>query len=230
MVFFSLVAIILLALTYYIVASGEAQGGEEASAPADRKAPANRTRKVRDKEEKERSNSSTYEKKARGKVISDLKSASERAKMIKENHGAKEVARRSYFLAESLRKMFSSNQFFEKRTRFDFFRTAFKAAEDARNQLVDRKKKEMRQTNTVVSSVSSYVGEKYARHAVESALMIAWCAGGLMGKGRCESAREIFRVSVSAGDVQSWEQFGQVLRKESQHYMKTSGPKQMDVR
>ena len=122
-------------------------------------------------------------------------------------------------MAESLRKMFVSDQFFEKRTRFDSFRTALQAAEDARDTLAERQKKKLRQTDVTIPPATGYVGNQYATRAVESALMIAWCAGGLLGKSRLESAQAAFRVPVSADDVRSWDQFGHVLRKESAHHM-----------
>ncbi|MCS3661506.1 hypothetical protein [Salinibacter ruber] len=64
-----------------------------------------------------------------------------------------------------------------------------------------------------------YLRDRYVRNAVESTLVIAWCAGGLLGKSRRESAQEAFCVSVSAEDMRDWSRFGQLLRKERERRM-----------
>ncbi len=219
MLVFFLATAVLIILAYYIFGSEEPGETKGASAPARRDAPARRERNDQNEKSKERSGPDIHVKKVQKKTSAAFRSATERAQNAGEKEDLKEIARESYFLAESLERMFSSSQFFEGKARFDSFRTAIKAAEDVRDRLIDRQKKEMQQADTVVPSVSGSVGDQYARNATESALMIAWCAGGLIGKSRYESAREAFRVPVSAEDVQRWEQFGQVLRKESEHHM-----------
>lgn len=213
MLLFFLTVTALAALAYYVFGSRETEGTEDSGAPA------NRTRDVRQRTPRREGGPDIHEKKVRKKARDTFRSAVERVQSTEGTKDMQEIAKESYFLAESLRKMFSSGQFFEKRTRFDSFRTAIKAAEDVRDRLIDRQKKEMRQTDAVIPSVTSYVGDKYAKNATESALMIAWCAGGLIGKSRRESAQEAFRVSVSTEDVQRWERFEHVLRKESEHHM-----------
>jgi hypothetical protein len=64
-----------------------------------------------------------------------------------------------------------------------------------------------------------YFRDRYVRNVVESTLVIAWCAGGLLGKSRRESAREAFCVSVSAEEVRNWSRFSRLLRKERERRM-----------
>lgn len=213
MLLFFLVAAVLVILAYYLFGGEESTETRETKSSVDRERETGRGRKTK------RITPEIHEKKVKNKAKSEFKSAKERVQSLREKGGLKEIARESYVLSESLRKMFSSDQFFEKRTRFDSFRTAIKAAEDARDKLIDRQKENVHQTDIPSASASDYVGDKYVRNATESALMVVWCAGGLIGKSRHESAQEAFRVPVSPEDVRSWERFGQVLRKESAHYM-----------
>ncbi|WP_103019817.1 hypothetical protein [Salinibacter altiplanensis] len=196
---------VLAALGYYIFSGGEPErsgvpqrrtGNPRPEAPAD--------------------GPDVHQKKVRKDAREAYQTALERA----QEAGAdmEELAKESYVLAESLGEMFASDQFFERRVRFDSFRTALRAAEDARDTLLDRQEKKLQRAHVSVPSATGCVGDQYARRATESALMIAWCAGGLLGKSRLESARAAFRVSVSAEDVRSWDRFGQVLRKESEHH------------
>lgn len=217
MLSFFLATAALLALVYYIFGGEEPEETTKTSAPAKRDAPETTNRNVGPSKKTRGPN--IHVQKVREQARDAFRSARTRAEHVEEKGELDELARESYFLAQSLRKMFSSDEFFEKRTRFDSFRTAIKATEDARDRLIDRQKKELRRTDAEAPSASDYVKDKYARHATESALMIAWCAGGLIGKSRYESAQEAFHVSVSTEDVQSWKRFGQIVRKESEHYM-----------
>lgn len=212
---FFLVAAVLVILAYYLF------GSEESTETKRTKSPAEKDRTIRrgKKRKKKKIGPEIHEKKIKNKVESELKSAKDRVKNLREIGDLKEIARESYVLSESLRKMFSSDEFFEQRTRFDSFRTAIKAAEDARDRLIDRRKENIRRTDIPDASASDYVGDKYVRNATESALMITWCAGGLIGKSRYESAEEVFHIPVSTEDVGSWERFGQMLHKESLYYM-----------
>lgn len=212
-----LAAAVLIAFAYYIFCGDKPEETKRTGAPAHKDAPVETGRNVR--KPKTKRGPEIHEQKVRENARNAFSSARERVRSVEEKEELDELAREAYFLAESLRKMFSSDEFFEKRVRFDSFRTAIKAAEDARERLIDRQKQEMRRTGTEAPSASNYVKDKYARHATESALMVAWCAGGLIGKSRYESARKAFRVSVSTGDFRSWNRFGEILRKESEHYM-----------
>lgn len=213
MLTFGLLAATLVVIAYYLFRDTEPDETKTTAAPAkeDRRAPRTKSRKNREAD--------IHAKKVQKKAEDAFNAAMKRTENVASEEDRKEMMRASYVLAESLKKMFSSTQFFEQRTQFDSFRTAIKAAEDARDQLVDQQEQEMRQADAVVPTSSGHVGNRYVRHTVESALMISWCAGGLIGKSRHASAQEAFHVSVSAEDVQSWERFGQVLRKESEHYM-----------
>jgi hypothetical protein len=220
MLSFFLAAAVLIALAYYLFGGKEPEEPKGTGAPAKTDTPAKRDRNVG--RTRKKGEPDIHEKKVRENAREAFNTATKRVENVEGEKELDEISRESYFLAESLREMFSSDQFFERRTRFDSFHTAIKAAEDVREQLIDRQKKKLRRTNAEAPSASDYVKEKYARHAIESALMIVWCAGGLIGKGKYESAQEIFRVPVSTEDLHSWNQFGQLLRKESKYYMESS--------
>lgn len=213
MLTFVLLAATLVVIAYYVFRDPEPEETETTAAPAQEDRRVSRTTPTKKR------GADIHAKKVQKKAENAFNSAMTRTEHVASEEDRKELMRASYVLAESLKKMFTSTQFFEQRTQFDSFRTAINAAEDARDQLVDRQEQEMRQADAVVPTSSGHVGNRYVRHTVESALMISWCAGGLIGKSRHVSAREAFHVSVSADDVQSWERFGQVLRKESEHYM-----------
>jgi peptide methionine sulfoxide reductase MsrB len=213
MLLFFLVAAVLAVLAYYVFGSEESTEMKGTKSPVDRERKSDRERKPKN------TGPEIHQKKVESKAKNEFKLARERVSKLKEKGDLKEIARGSYVLSESLQKMFSSDQFFEKKTRFNSFRTAIKAAEEARDKLIDRRKKNIRRADIPDASASDYVGDKYVRNATESALMVAWCAGGLIGKSKYDSAQEAFRTSVSPEDVQSWERFGQVLHKESAHYM-----------
>lgn len=213
MLLFVLVVAGLVILAYYFFGSDESTEPEGAQEPVPREPPNERETKEKKRGPK------IHAKKVVDKTRTELRSAKKRVQRSEKKSDLKEIARESYILSESLRKMFTSDQFFRKKSQFDSFRTAIKAAEHARDRLIDRQKKSIHQTDILDASASDYVGDKYVRNATESALMITWCAGGLIGKGRYESAQEVFHVPVSREDVQSWQRFGQVLQKESRRYM-----------
>lgn len=213
MLLFVLVVAALAILAYYVFGRDASTDPEGTQEPVPRESSPEREPETTERGPK------IHAKKVVDKTKNDLRTARKRVQRTEKKSDLKEIARESYILSESLRKMFSSDQFFREEKRFDSFRTAIKAAEHARDRLIDRQKKSIHQTDVLDASASDYVGDKYVRNATESALMIMWCAGGLIGKGRYESAREVFHVSVSREDVRSWERFGQVLQKESAHYL-----------
>ena len=217
MLLFLVTAAALAALIYFLFRDG-GDASEGAGAP---KRP---TSRPRDAGRRTSANGpDVHEKKVRKNAREAYQTALARARDAGAGADMNALAKESYVLAESLQKMFASDQFFEGRPRFDSFRTALQAAEDARDTLVERQKKALRETDVALPPATGHVENQYATRAVESALMIAWCAGGLLGKSRLESAQAAFRVPVSAEDVRRWDQFGQVLRKESKHH-KVEGP------
>jgi hypothetical protein len=233
MLVFTILAAILVAVVYYISSGKETEEAKQTSAPAQRKSPARKDQNTHDRrrsrnntaERRKKEGPDVHPQKVREKAREAFNSATRRAEVAEKEGGLDELAVDSYLVAESLRKMFCSEEFFDEEAefgsfrRFDSFRTAVEVAEDARDRLIDIQKKKMHRTELKGLAASDYVKEKYVRHVVESGLMIAWSAGGLIGKSRYESAQEVFRFPVSAEEVQSWEQFGQVLRKESEHYI-----------
>lgn len=197
----------LATLGYYILKGGESEDASDLGAPLSTPRDVGQKTSV--------SGPDVHRKKVRKNARAAFRSATQHA----EETGTRELAKRSHVLSEALKKMFVADQFFDGSVRFDSFRTALRAAEDARDTLVDRQETKLREADLAVPTMAGCAGDQYARRATESALMIAWCAGGLLGKGRLESAQAAFRVSVSAEDVRDWERFGQVLRKESTHHM-----------
>lgn len=129
----------------------------------------------------------------------------------------KEAAVESFLLADSLEKMYHSGQYFGDGTQLDSYSTALRAAEDARDNVVD-----LQNSRTVGVNAEgitpSQVEREYRRNMVASNIMVAWCAGGLVGESRHEAARTIFQTSVPPSAVQSWGSFKKLLEKECGTY------------
>ncbi|MCS3748933.1 hypothetical protein GGQ19_000084 [Salinibacter ruber] len=153
-----------------------------------------------------------------------LRRAGDRAEDLLRRGGEEKLAWESYFLAELIQEMFAHSEFFEGRRRFDSFRTALKAAEDARDKLIESRREEARRKEMASAEGPGHLRDMYVRNAVESTLVVAWCAGGLLGKSRRESAREAFCVSVSGEEVQGWSRFDRLLRKEREQYVAGKRP------
>jgi hypothetical protein len=129
----------------------------------------------------------------------------------------KEAAVESFLLADSLEKMYHSGQYFGDGVQLDSYKTALKAAEDARDNVIDLQNSRTVGVNTQNISPSQ-VEREYRRNMIASALMIAWCAGGLVGESRHKSARVIFHTSRSPSAVQSWDSFKELLETECGNY------------
>jgi hypothetical protein len=116
-----------------------------------------------------------------------------------------------------MEKMFFSDQYFGKGSQLDSYSTALEAAEDARGNLMS-----LQADQTVgiddQGLTPDQIERDYRRTMVASALIIAWCAGGLVGESRQESACTIFRTSVAPPEVQSWGSFKKLLEKECEKY------------
>lgn len=211
MLLFLLAAAVLALLAYYTF------GGSTATRPDDA-APAPDKAQSRDRPKDQR-RPRIHTKKVENTAVRAFQSARARVDTLKERDALPQIARDAYVLSETLEEMFASDQFFGAGRRAGSFHTAIQAVEQARDRLIERQRETIGPTDIPAASATRYVGDKYVRNATESALMVAWCAGGLIGKSRHESARKAFRVPVSPEDVQSWERFGQVLQRESAHYM-----------
>lgn len=120
-----------------------------------------------------------HRRKVKSAVAETLQRAEDRAEDLLQREGEEKLAWESYFLAESIQEMFSRSEFFEGRRRFDSFRTALKAAEDARDKLIGGRREGARQKEMASAKGPGYLRDMYVRNAVESTLVIAWCAGGL---------------------------------------------------
>lgn len=220
MLFFAAIAALGL-LAYYFL---RRQDNEE-SKQSGTKGTANRNRRPGRPEPRESGKSKgpqIHRRKVESEVEETIRRARARAEDLLEKGKEEKLAWEAYCLAESIRKMFSSEKFFGRGKRPGSFQTAFEVAEDARDRLIDRQREAVRQKEMAGARRLSYVGDKYVKTAVESALVVAWCAGGLTGKSRHESAQEVFYVSVSAGDVRDWDRFDRILRKEREHCMAES--------
>lgn len=129
----------------------------------------------------------------------------------------REAATASFLLADSMEKMFFSDQYFGKGSQLDSYSTALEAAEDAWGNLMS-----LQADQTVgiddQGLTPDQIERDYRRTMVASALIIAWCAGGLVGESRQESARTIFQTSVNPSAVQSWGSFKKLLEKECEKY------------
>jgi len=211
MLLFLLAAAVLALLAYYTF------GGSTATRP-DAPTSAPDKAQSRDRPNDQR-RPRIHAKKVENTAVRAFQSARGHVDTLKEKDALPQIARDAYVLSETLEEMFASDQFFGAGRRVGSFHTAIQAAEQARDRLIERQRETIGPTDLPAASATRYVGDKYVRNATESALMVAWCAGGLIGKSRHESARKAFRVPVSPEDVQSWERFGQVLQRESAHYM-----------
>ncbi|MCS4034459.1 hypothetical protein [Salinibacter ruber] len=220
MLSFILVAATLGGLAYYFF------GGEKTEEPKQTgpKGTANRNRTLDRQAPGETGRPEIHRPKVESAAAETLRRAEDRAEDLLRRGGEKKLAWESYFLAESIQEMFAHSEFFEGRRRFDSFRTALKAAEDARDKLIESRREEARQKEMASAEGPGHLRDMYVRNAVESTLVIAWCAGGLLGKSRRESAREAFCVSVSAEEVQDWSRFDQLLRKERERCMAGKHP------
>jgi hypothetical protein len=188
------------------------------------KGTANRNRTLDRRAPGETGRPEIHRRKVESAVAETLRRAEDRAGDLLRRGGEKKLAWESYFLAESIQEMFAHSEFFEGRRRFDSFRTALKAAEDARDKLIESRREEARQKEMASAEGPGHLRDMYVRNAVESTLVVAWCAGGLLGKSRRESAREAFCVSVSAEEVRDWSRFDQLLRKERERCMAGKHP------
>lgn len=129
----------------------------------------------------------------------------------------KEAAVESFLLADSLEKMYHSDQYFGDGGKLESYLTAFEAAEDARDNAMDLQDSRTLDVN-IRGTTPDQVEREYRRNMVASALMIAWCAGGLVGESRLETARAIFQTSVAPSTVESWNSFKKLLKKECGEY------------
>ena len=218
MLFFVLATAVLGLLVYYVARSEERETSEE-SRP---RGTANRDRNLDRRTRGESKTPQIHRQKVGNMVQEALRRAKSQAKALLEEGRREKLVWRVYFCAESTREMFCSNEFFGRGQRRHSFKTALDAAEDARNTLIEKQRKAARRKEMTNAKDAAYIKDKCARTAVESALVIAWCAGGLIGKGRHESAREVFGVSVSAEDTRDWDRFVRCLQKERERRMADS--------
>ena len=86
----------------------------------------------------------------------------------------KEAAIESFLLADSLEKMFHSQQYFGDGAQLDSYSTALEAAEDARDNVVDLQNSRTIGVDPMKISPSQ-VEREYRRNTIASALMVAWC-------------------------------------------------------
>ncbi len=216
-------------LAYYFF-GGEFFGGEKTEEPKQAnkqtgpKGTANRNRALDRQAPGETGRPEIHRPKVESAAAETLQRAEDRADDLLRRGGEEKLAWESYFLAESIQEMFARSEFFEGRRRFDSFRTALKAAEDARDKLIESRREEARQKEMASAEGPGHLRDMYVRNAVESTLVVAWCAGGLLGKSRPESAREAFCVSVSGEEVQGWSRFDRLLRKERERRMAGNHP------
>lgn len=113
--------------------------------------------------------------------------------------------------------MYHSDQYFGDGGKLESYLTAFEAAEDARDNAMDLQDSRTLDVN-IRGTTPDQVEREYRRNMVASALMIAWCAGGLVGESRLETARAIFQTSVAPSTVESWNSFKKLLKKECGEY------------
>jgi hypothetical protein len=158
-----------------------------------------------------------HAKSARNRIRKEARKAEDKLDRWKSQGYLKKAAEESHFLADSLEKMFSSNQYFRGNIQIDSYPTAISAAEEARDNLLEARK---RQTYKVDSSglTPNSIENEYIRNAILSELMIVWCASGLIGRAKAESAQKIFHVNVSLSDVQTWSRFKKLLEREWVQY------------
>ncbi|MCS3665275.1 hypothetical protein GGP65_002918 [Salinibacter ruber] len=220
MLSFILVAATLGGLAYYFL-RGEKDQQPKQTEP---KGTANRDHALDRQTSGETGQPEIHRRKVESEAAEMLQRAGDRAEDLLRQGGEEKLAWESYFLSESIQEMFSRNEFFEGRRRFDSFRTALKAAEDARDKLIESRREEARRKEMASAEGPGHLRDMYVRNAVESTLVVAWCAGGLLGKSRRESAREAFCVSVSGEEVQGWSQFDRLLRKERERRMAGNHP------
>ncbi len=211
-------------LAYYFFGGEKAEEPKQASKQTGPKGTANRNRALDRRAPEETGRPEIHRPKVESAAAETLRRAGDRAEDLLRRGGEEKLAWESYFLAESIQEMFTRSEFFEGRRRFDSFRTALKAAEDARDKLIESRREEARRKEMASAEGPGHLRDMYVRNAVESTLVIAWCAGGLLGKSRRESAREAFCVSVSAEEVQDWSRFDRLLRKERERCMAGNHP------
>lgn len=154
---------------------------------------------------------------AHRRIAKEARKAEQKLERWETQGNLEKAAEESYFLADSLEKMFSSNQYFRDNVQIDSYKTAISAAEEARDNLLKTRK---RQTYKVDSSglTTKSVKNEYIRNVILSELMIVWCAGGLIGRAKAESAQKIFHANVSLSDVQTWSRFKKLLEREWVQY------------
>jgi hypothetical protein len=98
-----------------------------------------------------------HRRKVESAVAETLRRAEDQAEDLLRRGGEEKLAWESYFLAESIQEMFSRNEFFEGRRRFDSFRMALKAAEDARDKLIGGRREEARQKEMASAEGPGYL-------------------------------------------------------------------------
>lgn len=217
LLFLAASALAVLAYYYFSNSAGTSKAGEDAGNKSRRSTPPRGTAKRdrrRDRERRKKKTPQVHRRKIESLMGKEFEHAKSRATKLIEEESAKELAWESHYLAETIRKMFSHDEFFEGGRRCDSFQAALEVARNARDELIARQRKKRPEKEMTSVSGPDSVKDGYVKNAVESALVIGWCAGGLIGKSRYESARGIFPAEISVKDVSSWNRFSEVLREE----------------